>query len=187
MILIIDNYDSFTYNIYQYVAEFESDIKIYRNDEITIEEIEKLNPDKIIISSGPKTPEDTGISVDVVKKFYNKIPILGISLGHKVIGYAFNSKIIQMDEISHGKASMITHTGEGIFKGIESPTQVARYHSLIIDSNNLSKEFDVIAKTENGDIMGIKHKNYCLIGLQFNPESIYTPFGMKIIENFIKM
>lgn len=187
MILLIDNYDSFTYNLYQYIGEFEQDIRVYRNDEITLEEIAALKPDKIVLSPGPKSPKEAGICVDVIKRFYKEIPILGICLGHQSIGYAFGATVTYAKEIYHGKASMVSHNGKGIFQGIESPTRVARYHSLAIVEDTLTDEFEISAKADDGEIMAIKHKNYPLIGLQFHPESIYTPNGMKMIENFINI
>lgn len=185
MILLIDNYDSFTYNLYQYLGRFD-EIKVYRNDEITIEEISNLNPDKIVISPGPKTPNEAGICMEVIKNFYDKIPILGICLGHQCIGRVFGSKITYAKEIYHGKASIIKHNGKGIFKNLKNPIKVARYHSLSVDEKTLSDEFEIISKTDDGEIMAIQHKCYGVYGLQFHPESIYTEQGMKMIENFIK-
>ncbi len=185
MILLIDNYDSFTYNLYQYLGRFD-EIKVYRNDEITIEEISNLNPDKIVVSPGPKTPNEAGICMEVIKKFYDKIPILGICLGHQCIGQVFGSKITYAKEIYHGKASIIKHNGKGIFKDLKNPIKVARYHSLSLDEKTLSDEFEIISKADDGEIMAIQHKCYKVYGLQFHPESIYTQQGMKMIENFIK-
>lgn len=186
MILLIDNYDSFTYNLYQYLSEFNQDIKVFRNDKITIAEIEKLNPDYIIISPGPGVPKDAGICVDVIKKFYKTKPILGVCLGHQAIGYAFGAKIVNAGKIVHGKVSNIFHKGKSILKNIPNPFKATRYHSLIIDRETLSSDFDIIAETEDNLIMGIVHKNYPnLIGVQFHPESILTEEGKKILFNFI--
>ena len=185
MILLIDNYDSFTYNLYQYMGIFTSDIKVVRNDKITIEEIEKMNPDKIVLSPGPKAPKDAGICLDVVKYFAGKKPILGICLGHQTIGEAFGATVSYAKKVFHGKQSSIEHDGTGIFEGINSPIKVARYHSLAIIEETMPDCLEVTAKTEDGEIMAIKHKEYPVVGLQFHPESIYTEHGKKIIENFV--
>ena len=165
MILLIDNYDSFTYNLYQYIGTFNDDIKVVRNDKITIEEIEKMNPERIVISPGPKSPKEAGICLDVIKKFAPAIPILGICLGHQCIGEAFGATIDHAKKIFHGKQSLVTHTGTSVFTGIDSPVKVARYHSLAI--------------------IPVRHKEYKTVGLQFHPESIYTEHGKRMIENFV--
>ena len=185
MIILIDNYDSFTYNLYQYLGRFDKDIRVFRNDEITVEEIEKLDPDQIVISPGPKTPKEAGISIEVIKKLYTKYPILGICLGHQAMGEAFGGTVSYAKQLCHGKASNIIHSESGIFHGIPQNTQIARYHSLAIVEETLSSEFDITARTNDGEIMAIAHKEYPVIGLQFHPESIYTPEGMKMIENFV--
>lgn len=185
MILLIDNYDSFTYNLYQYIGTFDSDIKVVRNDKITIEEIEKLNPDRILLSPGPKSPKDAGICMDVVKEFYNKKPILGICLGHQCIGEALGGTVSYAKELFHGKQSLIEHTKESVFTGIDSLIKVARYHSLAVLNEGLPECLKVIAKTSDGEIMAIRHKDYPVVGLQFHPESIYTEHGKRIIENFV--
>jgi anthranilate synthase component 2 len=187
MILLIDNYDSFTFNVFQYLASFKEEVKVFRNDKITIEEIKNLNPDKIVLSPGPKAPKDAGICIDVIKNFYKDKPILGICLGHQAIGEAFGATVSYAKEICHGVDSEITITGGKLFEGISTKTKVARYHSLAVIENTLSDEFEITAKTEDGEIMAMEHKKYNLFGLQFHPESIYTPEGMKIIENFIKI
>lgn len=187
MILLIDNYDSFTYNLYQYMGIFEKDILVVRNDKITIEEIEKLNPDRIVLSPGPKSPAEAGICIDVVKHFYKKKPILGICLGHQSIGAAFGANIVHARELMHGKQSVITHEGKGIFEGVPSPIRVARYHSLAVEEATLPDVFDILARTEDGEIMAMAHKEYPLIGIQFHPESIFTDHGKKMVENFLKM
>ena len=173
MILLIDNYDSFTYNLYQYMGIFDRDIQVVRNDKITVDEIKKRSPEKIVFSPGPKSPEDAGICVDVVRKFYDKIPILGICLGHQSIGAAFGAEIVHAKALMHGKQSLITHSGRGIFRGIPNPVRVARYHSL------------AVARTEDGEIMAMEHRRYPVVGIQFHPESVFTEHGKKMIENFL--
>ena len=185
MILLIDNYDSFTYNLYQYMGIFTDEIKVVRNDKITIEQIEEINPEKIVLSPGPKSPKDAGICLDVVKHFAGKKPILGICLGHQTIGEAFGATVSYAKKIFHGKQSTIDHDGTGIFQGINSPIKVARYHSLAIIEETMPDCLMVTAKTEDGEIMAVKHKEFPVIGLQFHPESIYTEHGKKMIENFI--
>lgn len=185
MILLIDNYDSFTYNLYQYMGIFTDEIKVVRNDKITIEQIEEINPEKIVLSPGPKAPKDAGICLDVVKHFAGKKPILGICLGHQTIGEAFGATVSYAKKIFHGKQSSIDHDGTGIFQGINSPIKVARYHSLAIIEETMPDCLRVTAKTEDGEIMAVEHKEFPVIGLQFHPESIYTEHGKKIIENFI--
>ena len=185
MILLIDNYDSFTYNLYQYIGIFTKDIIVKRNDKITIEEIRTMNPERIILSPGPKAPKDAGICMDVVKEFYKTIPILGICLGHPCIGEAFGGVVSYAKELYHGKQSLITHDGTGIFQGIESPIQVARYHSLAVQKDSLPECLVVTAETEDGEIMAMRHKDYPVAGLQFHPESIYTQHGKRMIENFL--
>lgn len=185
MILLIDNYDSFTYNLYQYMGIFTDEIKVVRNDKITIEQIEEINPEKIVLSPGPKAPKDAGICLDVVKHFAGKKPILGICLGHQTIGEAFGATVSYAKKIFHGKQSSIDYDGTGIFQGINSPIKVARYHSLAIIEETMPDCLRVTAKTEDGEIMAVEHKEFPVIGLQFHPESIYTEHGKKIIENFI--
>lgn len=188
MILIIDNYDSFTYNLYQYIGEIYTDIKVVRNDEIQVEDIGNINNlDGIILSPGPGTPEKAGICVDVVKKYGDKIPILGICLGHQAIGYAFGGDIVRAEQIKHGKTSDIKHNGEGLFKNIKKPLEVMRYHSLIVDKNKLPEELEITAESlDDNVIMGLKHKKYEIYGLQFHPESIITEEGKKMIKNFVE-
>ena len=186
MVLFIDNYDSFTYNLYQYIGKYEKNIKVVRNDEITIEEIEDLNPDHIVISPGPKSPKEAGICIEVIKHFHDKIPILGICLGHQCIGAAFGAEITYAKQLVHGKASKIFHKGIGVFSGIENPMQGARYHSLAVRLDTIPDCFEIAAMTEDEEVMSIIHKEYPLIGLQFHPESIYTPDGIKIIKKFLE-
>ncbi|MCX6734974.1 MAG: aminodeoxychorismate/anthranilate synthase component II [Candidatus Peregrinibacteria bacterium] len=183
MILIIDNYDSFTYNLYQQIESLGQKCLVFKNDEITIKKIKELNPEKIIISPGPKRPEDSGISNKVVQKFYTTKPILGVCLGHECIGQIFSSKIVHAKQIMHGKTSKINHTKDTIFKGVKNPFVAARYHSLVIDKT--PKEFELIAWTDDNEIMAIKHKKYPLYGVQFHPESFLTTEGNKIMKNFL--
>mgnify|MGYP001142775086 CR=1 FL=1 len=185
MILLIDNYDSFTYNLYQYIGIFTQDIKVIRNDEMTLEEIRALMPDKIVLSPGPKSPKDAGICIEVVKEFYDKKPILGICLGHQCIGEAFGGVVSYAKRLFHGKQSVITHSKDGIFSGIDTPVKVARYHSLAVQKENLPKELEVIAQTDDGEIMAMRHRQFPVIGLQFHPESIYTEHGKRMMENFV--
>ena len=185
MILLIDNYDSFTYNLYQYIGIFEDDIKVVRNDEITIDEIRQMNPQRIVLSPGPKNPKEAGICMEVVKEFYDKIPILGICLGHQCIGEALGGTVSYAKALFHGKQSTIIHDGTSIFSGIDSPIKVARYHSLAVQRDTLPKELKVLAETEDGEIMAMRHREYPVVGLQFHPESIYTQHGKRMIENFI--
>lgn len=184
MVVLVDNYDSFTYNLYQYVGEFDSDIRVYRNDRITGEEILSLNPDRIIISPGPKTPAEAGNCIEIIKTAAGKIPILGVCLGHQSIAAAFGATVSNAKALCHGKASMAEHDGNGIFTGIASPMQVARYHSLSVVENTVPDCLEITARAE-GEIMAIRHKQYPIVGLQFHPESIYTPEGKRLIENFI--
>ncbi|HPZ17087.1 MAG TPA: aminodeoxychorismate/anthranilate synthase component II [Fervidobacterium sp.] len=187
MTLLLDNYDSFTYNIYQLVSEFD-EVLVYRNDKITVEEIEILKPSHIVISPGPGTPKDAGISVELIKYFKDKIPILGICLGHQCIAEAFGGRVIRSNEIFHGKVSdiYITETTQ-IFADINNPFRAIRYHSLIVSRENLPKELLIIASTKNGEIMALKHQNYDIFGVQFHPESVLTHVGQKLIENFLSI
>ena len=190
MILLIDNYDSFTYNVVQYIGELGANIEVRRNDEISINDIEKISPSKIIISPGPCTPNEAGISIDLIKKFRDTLPILGICLGHQCIGQAFGGKIIQAQKIMHGKTSMISHTGDVLFNGVEKKFIATRYHSLVIDKNTLPECLEITAKTDDdefSEIMAVKHKSLPIFGVQFHPESILTTNGKKILGNFIDL
>ena len=185
MILIIDNYDSFTYNLVQYIGSLDYIVKIVKNDEISIDDIDDMNPEKIVISPGPGKPENAGISIDIIKKYHDRIPILGICLGHQAIAVAFNGNVISSNEISHGKVVKITHKKSKIFNDIPKDFMATRYHSLMIDSKTLPSSLLITAQTDNDIIMGIEHKTSQLFGLQFHPESIETIHGMKMIENFL--
>ncbi len=187
MILMIDNYDSFTYNLVQYLGELGADLKVFRNDKITLAEIEKLNPDHIVISPGPRTPNEAGISMSLVKSFMGKIPILGVCLGHQSIVQALGGKIVRGPYPVHGKTSAINHDGKTIFKGVESPFIATRYHSLIVETKSLPDCFEVSARTDDEIIMGVRHKECPLEGIQFHPESILTIEGKKILANFLKL
>ncbi|MCP4649901.1 MAG: aminodeoxychorismate/anthranilate synthase component II [PVC group bacterium] len=186
MILLIDNYDSFTYNLVQYFGELKQKLKVIRNDKITIDRIKRLKPDYIVISPGPCTPKEAGLSCEIIKQFAGKIPILGVCLGHQCIGNAFGGKIVRAKNIMHGKTSQIYHKKENIFKGISNPFTATRYHSLIIKKDTLPGCFSITAWTKDKTIMAIKHRKYPLWGLQFHPESILTKDGKKILSNFLK-
>jgi anthranilate synthase/aminodeoxychorismate synthase-like glutamine amidotransferase len=187
MILMIDNYDSFTYNLVQYLGELGQAVKVYRNDALTIKDIKKLNPAKIVISPGPGRPEDAGISCAVIKEFCGKIPILGVCLGHQAIGYVFGGKIVGAKRLMHGKTSKIYHNKKDIFKNIPNPFVATRYHSLLVEKKSLPACLEITASTAENEIMGLKHKDYSLWGVQFHPESILTKSGKALLDNFIKL
>ncbi|WP_409295241.1 anthranilate synthase component II [Peribacillus sp. SCS-26] len=184
MILLIDNYDSFTYNLYQYVLEIGKDILIKRNDEITIEEIERLNPEFILLSPGPGTPDDAGICLEVIRHFHTSIPILGICLGHQAIAQAFGGKVIKAGRPMHGKVSEVSHDGRGVFSHIESSFSVTRYHSLAVERQSIPGCLELSAVSGDGEIMGIRHREYKVEGLQFHPESIMSEHGHQLLRNF---
>ena len=186
MILMIDNYDSFTYNLVHYLEELGEEVRVFRNDEITICEIKKLNPQMIVISPGPKTPNEAGISVEVIKQFYKTVPILGICLGHQSIVQVFGGKIVKAKQPIHGKVEEIIHTRVGVFRGLKSPIKVTRYHSLIADKGTLPEVLEITAKTKDGEIMGVRHKKYLLEGVQFHPEALLTEYGHEMLSNFLK-
>jgi anthranilate synthase/aminodeoxychorismate synthase-like glutamine amidotransferase len=187
MLLMIDNYDSFTYNLVQYLGELGEDIRVFRNDKITIPAIEKLNPEKIVISPGPCTPKEAGISIKVIKRFAGKIPILGVCLGHQSIGTAFGGDIINAPRLMHGKTSMIHHDGKTIFKDLPTPFEATRYHSLIIKRETLPDCLEITAWTDRDEIMGVRHKEFLVEGVQFHPESILTKVGKNLLRNFLKL
>lgn len=189
MILVIDNYDSFVYNLVQYLGELNPDIKVFRNDKITLSEIEKLNPTHIVISPGPCTPKEAGISVELAKHFAGKTPILGVCLGNQSIGAAFGGKIVHAKKLMHGKTSLIYHDGKTIFKGLTNPFEATRYHSLLVEKKSLPKCFEISAWTKDGEIMGLRLKNSQkpVEGIQFHPESILTKSGKKLLKNFLEL
>ncbi len=187
MILMVDNYDSFTYNLVQYLGELGADIQVYRNDKISVEEIEKLSPQKIVISPGPCTPVKAGISKEVVKHFSGKIPILGVCLGHQSVVESFGGEIIKADKLMHGKTSMIYHDGKTLFKGLPNPFEATRYHSLIVNRDNLPDCFEISAETKEKEIMGVRHKEVMVEGVQFHPESILTSEGKNLLKNFLDL
>lgn len=185
MILIIDNYDSFTYNVYQYVASLGYEVQVIRNDKITLDEIEANNYSAIIISPGPGTPDDAGISKEVILRFAGKIPILGICLGHQAIGEVFGGRVVRAPKPVHGKVSAVHHSGVGIYQGLPQPFEAGRYHSLLVEGESVPDCLDVTSRTEDGLIMGLKHREYNVEGIQFHPESVLTPEGMKLFANFL--
>jgi len=187
MILMIDNYDSFTYNLVQYLGELGAKVKVFRNDKIGIEEVSRLKPEKIIISPGPGTPDDSGVSKEVIKEFSGKIPILGVCLGHQCIGEVFGGKVIRAGRLMHGKTSMIFHYGKTIFIGLSNPFEATRYHSLIVEKKSLPVCLEIIAETKEKEIMGLRHKKYPVWGVQFHPESILTAEGKKLLDNFLQI
>jgi len=185
-ILIIDNYDSFTFNLVQLIGKFTDDIIIKRNDKVTLEEIDLIKPDKIVISPGPGVPKDSGISLDIIKITGQNIPVLGVCLGHQAIGEVFGAKVVNAPNLMHGKSSRIMHDGTGIYKDLSNKFEAGRYHSLILDSNSITDVLEITSKTEDGIIMGIKHKYFPIEGIQFHPESILTPEGETIIKNWLE-
>lgn len=184
-VLVIDNYDSFVYNLVQYLGELNAEPIVKRHDAITIDEVEDISPHALLISPGPGNPKQAGISVDLIKWAAGKIPVLGICLGHQCIGEAWGGKIVHAPQVMHGKTSLISHNESGLFKNIESPFNATRYHSLMVDPESFPDELEITAKTDNGLIMGLKHKEFEIYGLQFHPESILTSYGHKLIENFL--
>ena len=185
MILMIDNYDSFTYNLYQYLCELGAEVETYRNDKITVEEIEDLAPEGIVISPGPSTPLEAGISNDVIRHFGPHVPMLGVCLGHQCIGYVYGARVDRASEIRHGKTSMIHHQGAGLLDGLPSPFEAIRYHSLAVYPETVPDCLEVTARTDNGIIMGLRHKEHPVEGVQFHPESIMTPDGKHVLQNFL--
>ncbi|WP_029654684.1 aminodeoxychorismate/anthranilate synthase component II [Marinobacter daepoensis] len=191
MLLMIDNYDSFTYNVVQYLAELGAEVQVHRNDEITLEQIEALNPERLVISPGPCTPNEAGVSMDAIRHFAGKLPILGICLGHQSIGQVFGGSIIRAGNVMHGKVSAVYHNDVGVFRGLNNPLQATRYHSLVIDKNSLPECLEITAWTRNDDgsieeIMGVRHKTLPIEGVQFHPESIMTEQGHELLRNFLR-
>lgn len=190
MIFVLDNYDSFTYNLVQYIGELGHEVVVRRNDQVTIEEIESLHPERIVISPGPCTPQEAGISIDVIKQFAGKIPILGVCLGHQAIGAAFGGNVIRAANLMHGKTSEVEHDGKTIFQGIPSPMTATRYHSLIVEEKSLPAELEISATCLDRDggrvIMGLRHRQYAVEGVQFHPESVLTSHGKQMVSNFLR-
>lgn len=186
-ILVIDNYDSFTFNLVQLIGKFTQNITVKRNDKITLDEIREINPDKIVISPGPGVPKDSGISIDVIKIIGQDTPLLGVCLGHQAIGEIFGAKVVNAIDLMHGKSSTVQHKNEGIYKNVNPNFDAGRYHSLIIDSDSIPDELEITSQTEDGIIMGVKHKKYPIEGIQFHPESILTPEGETIIKNWLEL
>ncbi len=187
MLLLIDNYDSFTYNLYQYLCELGAEVEVHRNDQITVEDVDQMGPESIVISPGPCTPKEAGISVDVVRRFAGRMPILGVCLGHQCIGEAFGGVVAGAGEIKHGKMSTITHDGRGVFAGLPNPFQAVRYHSLAIVPETMPETLEVTARSESGVIMGARHRSLPVEGVQFHPESILTTVGKDLLANFLRM
>jgi anthranilate synthase/aminodeoxychorismate synthase-like glutamine amidotransferase len=187
MLLMIDNYDSFTYNLVQYLGELGQDMKVFRNDRITVHEIEALKPDRIVVSPGPCTPKEAGISIDVIRHFAGKVPILGVCLGHQSIGEAFGGDVVRAPYLMHGKISMIHHDGKTIFSGLPNPFEATRYHSLVVKRETLPAVLEVSAWTEDGIIMGLRHRKFAVEGVQFHPESILTSVGKDLLRNFLEL
>lgn len=185
MIVIIDNYDSFTYNIVQYLGELGEEIKVFRNDETTVKEVETLHPDRIVISPGPGTPLDAGISNDVIQTLGPRIPLLGVCLGEQCIGHVFGGKVVRAPQLMHGKSAPVYHDNKTIFQGLSNPFEAGRYHSLIVERESLPSELEVSAFTKEGDVMGLRHKTLPIEGVQFHPESILTPEGKQLLKNFL--
>ena len=187
MLVMIDNYDSFTYNLVQYLGELGEDVKTFRNDEITLDEIAALKPDRLMISPGPCTPDEAGISLAVIERFAGQLPIIGVCLGHQSIGQAFAGKVIHAKKIMHGKTSLLSHTEQGAFAGLENPFTVTRYHSLVVERESLPDCLEITAWTDDGEIMGLRHKELMVEGVQFHPESILTEHGHALLKNFLLM
>lgn len=187
MLLVIDNYDSFTYNLVQYLGELKADPVVYRNDEISLAKIKRLKPRQIVISPGPCTPKEAGISNDVIRTFSGKIPLLGVCLGHQCMGYVFGGKIIRASRIMHGKTSAIYHKGKDLFRSLPNPFQATRYHSLLVEKKSFPSQLEITAWTKEGEIMGLRHKRHAMWGVQFHPESILTPQGKEILAHFLRL
>ena len=187
MVFVLDNYDSFTYNLVQYMGELGAEMTVRRNDELTVDEVEALNPDRILLSPGPCTPQEAGISIDLVRHFAGKVPILGVCLGHQAIGAAFGGDVVRAPQLMHGKTSDVAHDGKTIFSGIQSPMTCTRYHSLIVAEKGLPDELEITARTADGTIMGLRHRQHAVEGVQFHPESVLTHDGKRLIKNFLEL
>ncbi|HZD46981.1 MAG TPA: aminodeoxychorismate/anthranilate synthase component II [Acidobacteriaceae bacterium] len=187
MVFVLDNYDSFTYNLVQYMGELGAEMTVRRNDELTPEEVESLHPDRILLSPGPCTPQEAGISIPLIQHFAGKVPILGVCLGHQAIGAAFGGNVVRAPKLMHGKTSEVIHDGRTLFSGIASPMTCTRYHSLIVAEDGLPRQLEITARTEDGIIMGLRHRKYPVEGVQFHPESVLTHDGKQLIKNFLEM
>ena len=187
MILLIDNYDSFTYNLYQFLAELGAQVEVRRNDAISVSEIGSLRPEKIVISPGPKTPDQAGISVEVIDTLGPSIPILGICLGHQCIGQAYGGRVVRAPELKHGKSSLVHHSSSGVMKELPNPFEAGRYHSLIVERDSIPSSLEVTAETSDGLVMGLRHRTYPVEGVQFHPESVLTPVGKQLLQNFLQL
>jgi len=187
MLLIIDNYDSFTYNLVQYLGELGQEIEVFRNDKITLEQIEEVSPERIVISPGPCTPKEAGLSVPLIQHFAGKIPILGVCLGHQAIGAAFGGQVVRNYRLMHGKTSMIHHDGRTIYRDLPNPFEATRYHSLVVEPKTVPSCLEISARTDEGEIMGLRHREYLVEGVQFHPESIMTAVGKDLLKNFLSM
>ena len=187
MIFVLDNYDSFTYNLVQYMGELGAKLTVRRNDELSVEEVEALAPERILLSPGPCTPQEAGISIDLVRHFAGKVPILGVCLGHQAIGAAFGGDVVRAKKLMHGKTSDIEHDGKTIFSGIQTPMTCTRYHSLIVAEEGLPDELEISARTADGTIMGLRHREYAVEGVQFHPESVLTHDGKRLVQNFLEL
>jgi anthranilate synthase component 2 len=187
MIFVLDNYDSFTYNLVQYMGELGAEMMVRRNDELTVDEVEALKPERILLSPGPCTPQEAGISIDLIQRFAGRVPVLGVCLGHQAIGAAFGGDVVRAPKLMHGKTSEVEHDGKTIFAGIATPMTCTRYHSLIVSEKNLPKELEISARTADGTIMGLRHRKYAVEGVQFHPESVLTADGKRLIQNFLEL
>ena len=187
MVLVIDNYDSFTYNLVQYLGEMQADLQVHRNDQITLDQIRALKPDRILVSPGPCSPKDSGLSNDIIRTFGPELPVVGVCLGHQCIGHVFGGTVVVNGRMMHGKTSLIRHHGQDLFEGMPNPFRATRYHSLVIQRDTLPACLEITADTEEGEIMGVRHKEYPIWGVQFHPESILTENGRQMLRNFLKL
>ncbi len=187
MVFVLDNYDSFTFNLVQYMGELGAEIDVRRNDQLTVDEVEALHPDRIVLSPGPCTPQEAGISIDLIRRMAGKVPILGVCLGHQAIGAAFGGRVVRAPKLMHGKTSQVDHDGRTIFAGIASPMTCTRYHSLIVEEEGLPADLEISARTPDGTIMGLRHRRFPVEGVQFHPESVLTDDGKRLIQNFLEL
>ncbi len=187
MVLVIDNYDSFTYNLVQYLGELKADVQVHRNDQITVEQVRALNPERILVSPGPCSPKEAGLSNEIIREFGAKVPLFGVCLGHQCIGHTFGAKVVVNYRMMHGKTSMIKHNGQDLFEGMPNPFAATRYHSLVVQRDTLPDFLEVTAETEEGEVMGLRHKELPIWGVQFHPESILTAEGKRILDNFLHL